>query len=137
MNEITLKQGEIPAINPALLAEECAAALGIEVSVQATHEGGRLIAATLSRSDGAPFTQGQIEVVCALVTAHDESLLSTAEWAEEDRQRQRQTAARVLLQYDPAGIAASIDTADTFDDLRSAAGQLADLAMLLAVLVGK
>src|SRR5688572_22785390 len=91
MNEITLKQGEIPAINPALLAEEIAAALGIEVSVQATHEGGTLTAATLARRDGAPFTRGQIEIVHALIAAHDDSLLSSEQWAEQERQHQRQT----------------------------------------------
>jgi hypothetical protein len=137
MNTITLTQGDIAAINPALLAEEVAAALGVEVSVQAVHERGRLVAASLARVDGVPFTQGQMEIVRAVIAHHDEALLSSAEWAEADRQRQRQSAARVLVQYDPAGIAASIDTADTFEALRSASGQLADLAMLLAVLAGK
>jgi hypothetical protein len=49
--------------------------------------------------------------------------------------QERAQARRVLLQYDPAGIAASLAAAGSLDDLRAAAAQLAHLVEVLAAVM--
>jgi len=135
MDEIIITQAELPALNRERFAEELEELLGVAIAISAEMERGALIEAHITRVDGALFTKGQIAAVFEAAVQHDPTQLSAAQAIEKDRGSQRQSAAKILNQYDPAGLVNAVDAADSFDALRDASGQLAYLVAALAMII--
>jgi hypothetical protein len=75
--------GHLDYCNPELLSEELEAALGYDIKLSITREGGAVTAAAVQNVDGAPFSTEDENLIIVTVQAHDYLVSSTAELARE------------------------------------------------------